>query len=139
MFYGLRLVCSIVLSKVMLGATLITDALQVRKQSWGASWGAVANPCPSGGVAGGLRHASERRLHRRLQIVGAVVTVAAVTIYLAFQWRDSQRAVARAAADKAAEAAAAAEEEGGAQAVPPADGGCGGRRDASHPGSELRV
>ncbi|EFN60112.1 expressed protein [Chlorella variabilis] len=81
MFYGLRLVASIVLSELLLGYTVITSAVQ---------------------------------------IVGVVVVVAAVTVYLAFQWRNSLRGKQQAAAAKAEAAAAvlaAAEDDCAAKAA----------------------
>lgn len=162
MFYGLRLVASILLSKALLGATLITDAVQVRvckgggcgsRSQDGLQSGSSTPACSCDGWQG-IPCPLNLRMHPlppfSRQIVGAIVTVAAVTIYLAFQWRDSRRAAARAAADKAAEAGCAVEENGAGTAVlptkagtglrsPPAEGPSSTAQEESHAGSLLRL
>ncbi|EFN51960.1 hypothetical protein CHLNCDRAFT_139635 [Chlorella variabilis] len=90
MFYGLRLISSIIESQLLLDYTIIKTGVQ---------------------------------------IAGSAITVAAVTVYMWLQWRDSKRATARAAAAAGDEAAAAASDDADVEAAAAADGACGGLTD----------
>ena len=79
MFYGLRLVASILFSKFILSTTVVTSGVQ---------------------------------------IAGTVVTVAAVSVYMAHQWRLSKQQAVAASSAKAAAAAATGAAPLPAQAAP---------------------
>ena len=135
MFYGLRLISSIIESQLLLDYTIIKTGVQVSRNGYAGQQPAQRPPegmhraaaqagWQAAWVASGIAS-----VWPCLQIAGSAITVAAVTVYMWLQWRDSKRATARAAAAAGDEAAAAASDDADVEAAAAADGACGGLTD----------
>lgn len=123
MFYGLRLVAAIVESKLILGTTIIKTGLQASGcSSWRRGWAGTRRR-PRLEAAGSPRRCGRRPCCPLPQIAGTVVTVSAVTVYMAVQWWQSrQESRATDAAAGGAAAAPAADSAGGPAAAAPKRG-----------------